>query len=60
MPSSYTRRKIKALSDRGRKMAEARWRIDRERREAEMPARIRELAEIETINLPRNQGDPIG
>lgn len=60
MPSSYTRRKIKALRERGKRMAEARWKLDRKRRYAEMPLLIRELAEIEIQNLPRKQGDPLG
>ena len=51
---------LKAKSERGRRMANARWKADRERREAEMPERIRELALIEAENLPRKQGDPIG
>lgn len=41
-------------------MAAARWRIDRERRDAEMPQRIAELQAIEIENLPRKQGDAIG
>lgn len=60
MPSSYTRRRINALRERGKRMAEARWKADRERRDAEMPQRIRAIAEIETINLPRRQGDALG
>lgn len=60
MPSSYTRRKINALRERGKRMAAARWKLDRARREAEMPERIRELQEIEIENLPRKQGDPLG
>jgi hypothetical protein len=60
MHSSYTRRKINALSERGKRMAYARWRLDRERRDAEMPARIREMEEIEVENLPRRQGDALG
>lgn len=38
----------------------ARWAADRARRDAEEPARLRELAEIEAINLPRRPGDVIG
>jgi hypothetical protein len=60
MPGIYTRRKIKALRERGKRMAAARWAKDRARREAEMPDRIRELAEIEIENLPRRQGDALG
>lgn len=57
---SYTQRRIKALSERGTRMAAARWNADRARRDAEMPERIHELAEIETQNLPRKTGDPVG
>ncbi len=57
---SYTRRKIKALSERGKRMAAARWKLDQERRDAEMPERIREIKETEIQNLPRKQGDALG
>lgn len=60
MPSSYTRRKINALRERGRLMANARWKAERERRDADEPERIRELAELDIINLPRHQGDAVG
>jgi hypothetical protein len=32
----------------------------RAKREAQIPERIRELAEIEMMNLPHKQGDAIG
>lgn len=60
MPSRYNRLKARAASDRGRRMARARWDAENARREAEGPARLRELAEIEIANLPRRQGDPLG
>lgn len=60
MHGSYNRRKAKALSERGKRMAAARWRLDRERRDAEMPERLRELAEVDAQNLPRFEGDPLG
>lgn len=41
-------------------MANARWKIDRARRDAEMPERIRAMAEIDAENLPRREGDAIG
>jgi hypothetical protein len=41
-------------------MNRARWSADRARRDADEPARRRELEEIETINLPRKAGDAIG
>ena len=60
MRGNYTRLRINALRERGKRMAAARWKLDRERRNAEMPERIRELAEIAAINLPRKRGDPLG
>lgn len=60
MHGSYTRQRIKALSERGKLMAAARWKKDRERIEAEMPERIRKLAEWDVWNLPRKQGDALG
>jgi len=60
MHSSYTQRRIKALSERGKRMSAARWKLDRARRDAEEPERIREMQEIETINFPRKQGDALG
>jgi hypothetical protein len=41
-------------------MNAARWKADAERREAEMHERIREIAEWDVQNLPRNEGDAIG
>lgn len=38
----------------------ARWTADRARRDAEQPAREREMAIIEARNLPRREGDPVG
>jgi hypothetical protein len=60
MHSRHNRNKAKALSERGKRMAAARWKIDRARRNAEMPKRIREITESEIENLPRKQGDAIG
>lgn len=60
MHGRYDRLKAKAASERGKRMAAARWRIDRARRDLEMPARIREQAEIDAQNLPRKPGDAIG
>lgn len=60
MHGSYNRRKAKALSERGKRMATARWKLDRARRDAEEPIILRELEEIEIQNFPRKQGDPIG
>lgn len=37
-----------------------RWDADRERRDADMPDRLREMAEWDVQNLPRNRGDAIG
>ena len=41
-------------------MNKARWDADRARRDAEIPNRMRYLAEIEAENLPRKTGDAIG
>ena len=60
MHSKRKRLMIKALSERGKRMAAARWAKDRERRDAEMPQRMAELKAIEIENLPRKQGDTIG
>jgi hypothetical protein len=60
MPSRSIALKIKAKQERGRKMAKARWDADRARRKAEMPDRIRELAEIEIQNIPSKRGDALG
>ncbi len=60
MHGGYTARRIKALRERGRMMANARWDRHRELTEATAPAKLRDLAETAAINLPRNQGDPIG
>jgi hypothetical protein len=47
-------------SESSKRANKARWDADRARRDAEMPARIRELEEIEIQNLPRRQGDQLG
>ena len=60
MHGRYNRLKAKAASERGKRMAIARWSLDRERRDADMPERIRELEELEIQNLPRKCGDAIG
>jgi hypothetical protein len=54
------RRGTSWTSESSKRANKARWDADRERRDAEMPERIRELAEIETLNFPRKQGDAIG
>ncbi len=41
-------------------MGKASQRVQRERRMADLPERMRELAEIEATNLPRKQGDALG
>lgn len=60
MPRNRWQRKRHLASEKARKMGIASQKVQRERREAAMPERIRELAEIEIMNLPRRQGDPIG
>ena len=41
-------------------MARARWAADRARRDAGAAERLRELKEVEMINLPRGEGDALG
>jgi hypothetical protein len=60
MHSRYKRLRIKAASERGTRMAKARWKYHNEQVAADMPERIRELQEIEVENMPRKQGDAIG
>ena len=60
MHSRRIRLKIKASSERGRRMARARWDAHNARIESEMPERIREIAMIDAENLPRKQGDMLG
>jgi hypothetical protein len=60
MHSRCIRQKIKSASERGRRMARARWDAHNARVEARMPERIRELAMIDAENLPRHQGDMLG
>jgi len=47
-------------AEKSAQMNRARWNAERQRRELEMPERIREIAEIDAINLPRKQGDALG
>ena len=57
---NYFQIRKQRASERGRKMAKARWKLDREKRDLEEPERIRELQEIEAINLPKRRGDALG
>jgi hypothetical protein len=41
-------------------MNKARWDAVRAKRDADLPERIRNLAEIDAQNLPRKQGDVLG
>lgn len=41
-------------------MGKASQRVQRAKREADLPERIRELADIDATNLPRKQGDALG
>ena len=52
----HKRRRGLYSSEKSAQMNKARWDADRARREAEMPERLRELAEIEMMNLPRKIG----
>jgi len=56
----HKRRRGKYSRAKALQMNKARWEADRARRDAEEPERIRELAEVEAMNLPRNQGDALG
>lgn len=38
----------------------ARWDADRKRRDKEEPERLREMAEIHALNLPKAEGDLLG
>jgi len=60
MHSRYNRLRIKALSDRGKSMAAARWAKDRIERDAGQAERIAEMRAREIVNLPHNQGDVLG
>jgi hypothetical protein len=60
MHKHSTSSKIKALRERGRKMARARWELDRARRDCLATEIELQLTEADAINLPRNQGDAIG
>jgi hypothetical protein len=60
MHTKHNSLRKKRTSERGRRMSNARWAADRERRDAEEPERVREIAEIDAINLPRKKGDVLG
>lgn len=60
MQRRYNRRRAEALSERGRRMANARWAADRARRDAEEPVRLLEMALAEARNLPCREGDAVG
>jgi hypothetical protein len=60
MHSRYSRLKIKALREKGKRMAQARWAKDRSERDALMPVIAAELREREILNIPHKQGDLIG
>jgi hypothetical protein len=60
MQKRYNRQYFNAIREKRRQAANIRWKRDRERRDAEEPARIRELAVIEAENVPRNPGDLFG
>jgi len=50
MHGGYTSRKIKALRERGRKMATARWARHRQEVESAAPAILRDIEETNAIN----------
>jgi len=60
LPRNRWQRKSRLASAKARQMGIASQKAQRERREADEPERLREMAGIEMMNLPRNQGDPLG
>ena len=60
MHSNYNRLKMKALSERGKRMAAARWAKDRAERDAGMAERVLDIRRMEIENLPRRKGDTLG
>lgn len=60
MPRNRWQHKRRLASEKASKMGIASQKAQRERREADAPERLRELAEIEVMNLPRNPGDAFG
>ena len=59
MPRNRNQRKLRNYR-RFSEMGKASQRVQAARRMADFPERLREQAEIEAINLPRRQNDPIG
>jgi hypothetical protein len=63
MPSNHfvhKRTRARYSSEKSALMNKARWDAERERRELDLPERLRYLAEIDTQNLPRKKGDALG
>lgn len=61
LPRNRWKRKALLASEKARKMGIASQRVQAERRLALVtPEYLRDLAEIEIMNLPRKQGDPLG
>lgn len=60
LPRNRWQRKSRLASERARKMGIASQKAQRAKREADAPARLRELAEIAVMNLPRAPGDALG
>jgi len=57
MRGRYNPKIAKALSERGRRMANAKWAKDRAKREKEAPARRLEIMLAAIENLPSGEGD---
>ena len=60
MHNSYKRLRINALSERGKRMAAARWAKDRAERDAGQEERVLDIRRMEIDNLPRKSGDVLG
>ena len=60
MARNRWQRKARLSSAKAREMGRASQAVQREKRDADLAERVRELAEIEVQNLPRKQGDALG
>ena len=52
--------KRRLASEKARKMGIASQRVQADRRMADLPERLREMAEWDVMNLPRKEGDALG
>lgn len=56
----HKRTQSKYSREKALQMNKVRWDTDRARRDAEEPARVREMMEIRAMNYPCNPGDVLG